>query len=203
MRKVRGGEERPGLFCPFDRLFSNQTFWLFFDIFWQSSLSLGWLGGGKRDNKVEEQGTRPPESPRRETKRREHDDDYFVIEVGFIDLSDKERNDFPIIRCKNIGILEDLTAILCLKSLSLDLQMHKDKDKDKDKDTRTSWRRGWTSTSDPREVPQLTSREVLKMGNSTWLTSPPVCLLLSPSSPTLTFWGVCVFSTFINEQTDN
>ena len=57
-------------------------------------------------------------------------------------MNDKERNDFPIFRCKNIGILGDLTAILCSKSLSLDLQMHKDKDKDKDKDTRTSWRRG-------------------------------------------------------------
>ena len=55
-------------------------------------------------------------------------------------MNDKERNDFPIFRCKNIGILGDLTAILCSKSLSLDLQMHKDKDKDKD--TRTSWRRG-------------------------------------------------------------
>ena len=113
------------------------------------------LGGGKKDNNVEEQRTRPPESPRRESKRREHDDDYFVIEVGFIDLSDKERNDFPIIRCKNIDILGDQIAILCLKSLSLDLQMYKDMDKDKDKDTRTSWRRDWMSTSgttDPREV---------------------------------------------------
>ena len=107
------------------------------------------LGGGKKDNNVEEQRTRPPESPRRESKRREHDDDYFVIEVGFIDLSDKERNDFPIIRCKNIDILGDQTAILCWKSLSLDLQMYKDKD------TRTSCRRDWMSTSgttDPREV---------------------------------------------------
>ena len=75
-------------------------------------------------------------------------------------MSDKERNDFPIIRCKNIGILGDQIAILCLKSLSLDLH----------KGTGISWRRDWTSTSettDPREVLQVISREVLKMSNST------------------------------------
>ena len=111
------------------------------------------LGGGKKDNNVEEQRTRPPESPRRESKRREHDDDYFVIEVGFIDLSDKERNDFPIIRCKNIDILGDQIATLCLRSLSLDLHMHKDKD------TRTTLYRSWKST--------LGRREVLQVSNST------------------------------------
>ena len=66
---------------------------------------------------VEEERTRPPESPRREGKRRE-DEDYFVVEASSNELKcTRERATFP--RCRSTGIQGVLTATLCLESLNL------------------------------------------------------------------------------------
>ena len=53
-----------------------------------------WAGGGKKDLEAEEQRSKPPESPRREGKRRE-DEDYFVVEVKVKTFLTEKDQDFP------------------------------------------------------------------------------------------------------------
>ena len=72
------GEERAGFFS-----------------FFKPFLHLGpTVGGGKKELEAEDQRSRPPESPRREGKRRE-DEDYFVVEASSNVSRTEKDQDFP------------------------------------------------------------------------------------------------------------
>ena len=106
---------------------------------------------------------RPPESPRREGKRRE-DEDYFVIEVKSRLLVLSQR--LTSRRCRSIAILGAPIAILCWESLNLAFLL-----------MRKNWHRGG------RKRGTLSS-------SSTWSMSPPASQSLCHSSHTPTFWGI-------------
>ena len=120
---------------------------------------------------------RPPESPRREGKRRE-DEDYFVIEVKSRLLVLSQR--LTSRRCRSIAILGAPIAILCWESLNLAFLL-----------MRKNWHRGG------RKRGTLSS-------SSTWSMSPPASQSLCHSSHTPTFWGfsgVCGFFNLVDTGT--